>query len=458
MHNEVDPAERRTTHAARGSEPPSPASPAPDLDRLDRLISENPQIYSMLVAKVSLEVVKWLEERGARQRAAALAAGSIVVAVLVASGGFIINQVLSGLATSAVSSALEDNRASVIFQSRVAALNFRALRLDQAEGFSQEEADELVQSLASLHESGIGDQDLDEDVRLRNISDLTFAVETIALSFAQADRDDLISQIIAVAPEVADRSTTMTQLRVHMMGRDLIGTAGGAPSWVDSTGTERELYREYKVYVERARQTGYPELYLVFELITRHMEGHPEEEMRQLVADIGDLNDVDRENFETTMSSLVSGSFINSPTAASQRVQARALSFLEDYAETSPILNSILEFSASSDSEVPDMTPVVIGQSERYEFEPEGEVGWYQFSVDRESSYRIDVMSSGGDPIIYIWNSGDLSSPLDFDDDGGAGTNARLELFLDAGLYYLSIRDLNEETGTFSLLVQSSEP
>ena len=418
----------------------------------------------MLIAAVAREVMVWLEESRARRRAALLASGSIAVAVLLAIGSFLINQLLLGQVQTAVDGAIEDNLASVTFQSRVAALNFRALRLDQAEGFSQEDADDLIQSVESLYESGVGsiddntDGNTDLDVRLENILNLTFAVETIADSFAQADRDDLISRITDAAPDITERSTVMTQLIVQMMGRNLIATAGGTDAWVDATGAEQELYTEYKEYAERARQTGFPELYLVFELITRHMEGRPDVEMRQLIADVADLNEVDREGFERLMRSLVDGSFIRSPTAASRRIQARTREFLEDYGAVGPVLGFVLATVADAEAEVQDAVPIAVGPSEQYSFEPEGQPGWYQLSVDQASAYRIDVMSSVGDPIVEISREDDPYTPLDSDDDGGAGTDARLNVLLDAGVYYLRVRNLNAEAGGFSLLVQLLEP
>lgn len=420
----------------------------------------------MLIAAVSREVMIWLEDSRSRRRATLLASGSIAVAVLLAIGGFLINQLLAGQVEAAVDEAIEDNLASVTFQSRVAALNFRALRLDQAEGFSQNDADDLIQSVESLYDSGIDDGDIDDEaddntdpeVRFQNILDLTFAVETIADSFAQADRDDLISRIVDAAPNVAERSTTMTQLIVQMLGRNLIGTAGGTDAWVDATGAERELYTDYKEYAERARQTGFPELYLVFELITRHMEGRPHEEMIQLVADVADLNEVDREGFERLMRSLVDGSFIRSPTAASRRTQARVREFLEEYGDTSAVLGFILATVADDEAEIEAAVPITVGTSEQYAFEPEGRLGWYRLSVGEPSAYRIDVMSSDGDPLVQVSREEDPYTPLDFDDDGGAGTDARLEVLLDAGVYYLSVQDLTEEAGAFTLLVQLLEP
>ena len=418
----------------------------------------------MLIAAVAREVMVWLEDSRSRRRATLLASGSIAVAVLLAIGGFLINQLLRGEVEAAVGDAIEDNLASVTFQSRVAALNFRALRLDQAEGFSQDDADDLVQSVESLYESGIGNADddtdagIDPDARLQNILDLTFAVETIANSFAQADRDDLISRLTDAAPDVTERSTAMTQLIVQIQGRNLIGAPGGADAWVDATGAEREVYSEYREYTERARQTGFPELYLVFELITKHMEGRPDEEMRQLIADVADLNEVDREGFERLMRSLVEGSFITSPNAASRRIQARARAFLEDYGDTNAVLGFILATVADVEAEVQDAVPITVGRSGQYSFEQEGRFGWYRLSVDLTSAYRIDVISSEGDPIVEIAREDDPYTTLYFNDDGGVGTDARLEVLLNAGVYYLRVRNLNAEAGGFSLLVQLLQP
>ena len=466
MPDQVDtsqePAVARTTRESASHGPASSESAPQDSEfdpgEMEKLVSENPQVYSMLIAAVSREVMVWLEDTRSRRLTALLASGSIVVAVLLAIGGFLINQLLQGLVDTAVDDAIEANqeanRASDIFQSRVAALNFRALRLDEAEGFSQEDADDLVQSVESLYESGIGntDDNVDRDVRLRNIADLTFAVETIANSFAQADRDDLISQITDVAPDVTERSAVMTQLIVQVRGRNLIGIAGGANAW--TTGTDRELYTEYRDYAERARQTGFPELYLVFELITRHMQGRPNAEVRELVADVADLNEVDQNAFEQLMRSLVDGSFVRSPTAASRRIQARTREFLEDYETESLIFGLILATVPDTTVDVQDVVPISVGSTQRYSFEPDGRPGLYRLTVDQASAYRIDVMSSDGDPIVEIASEDDPYAPLDTDDDGGVGTDARLDVILDPGVYYLSVRNFSPEAGSFALLVQ----
>ena len=149
---------------------------------------------------------------------------------------------------------------------------------------------------------------------------------------------------------------------------------------------------------------------------------------------------------------------IRSPTAASRRIQTRARAFLEDYGDADTVLGFILATVADADAEVQDAVSIVLGRAEQYLFQAEGRPGWYRLSVDQVSAYRIDVISSDGDPIVDLWRSDDLFTPLNSDDDGGAGTDARLDVVLEAGDYYLSVRNLNEEVGNFSLVVQVLGP
>ena len=464
MSEEVD--------AAPKSSNTKPPLPGVDSDDSESQAGEPFPAYNLLRAAVLSDVMKWLEEDRARRRTASLTVASITTVALVAIAGVIVNELLVFNVERTVNQVISENLSSVTFQSRVAALNFRAVALDQADGFSVAEANVIVQSIESLYETGIGDIEDDNnripsDVRSQNIADLMFAVETAVESFAAADRNDLVAQIRNVAPAVSERSSVMTQIMVHMTGRNLIGLAGGADSWRDRAGIEQGIYQEYEQYAARARETGFPELFLVFELIIRHMEGRPDEEIRQLAAEVVDLNEVDRDAFITVMTSLVQGAFIDAPTAASERVMARTREFLETYRDSSSILESILLSvdvgSADLGSSVPtsqgfdSAEPITIGQVERHSFRPDGQVGWYRVSIDDALPYRIDVTSVDGDPIITLGSFDDQFEELASDDDGGSRTDARIDIDLEPGVYYLSVRNFTGGEGNFSLVVRSRQ-
>ena len=196
---------------------------SPPSGSADTRPADNDVQLPMLVAAVLREVRKSILEEQAARRSAILGIVSIFTVVVVAGGGLVINQLVEDYIDEQIGEYLD----SVTFQSQVAALNVRAIRLDQQPGFDENEATDLIQSVATLHTNAVDNEDLPLDVRTQNRANLTFAVATIARSFAAADRQDLVSEITSIAPEITRRSPVMTQLLVQMVGRNLIGAPGG---------------------------------------------------------------------------------------------------------------------------------------------------------------------------------------------------------------------------------------
>ena len=172
---------------------------------------------------------------------------------------------------------------------------------------------------------------------------LTFAVETLANNFAAADRSDLVGALERTTPAIAERSDIFTQNMAQNLGRELIGMPGGESAWRDFTGETIETYRRYQVYAKRANETGYPELYLVYELVMRHLGGVPNEEIYELVDDIISLSPGDLEAFQTLMVIHAEESYTTNPDATSGRVARRFRDFLDKYHERNPVLDSVWE-------------------------------------------------------------------------------------------------------------------
>ena len=119
------------------------------------------------------------------------------------------------------------------------------------------------------------------------------------------------------------------------------GEAGSPAVWLDDDGAPTELYRRYKRYAQRARETGYPELFYVFELVVRYMEGRPDKEIRELAADAGSLEGPDRANFLAVMAAIATQGYTAVPDSASQRVEDYTKKFLADYGDADPLLDGL---------------------------------------------------------------------------------------------------------------------
>ena len=111
---------------------------------LQETVRANEQIYSMLIDAVTHKVLESQEERKARSRARVIGSLSIGTVVFLAIASFLANELLLLRAREAVDRAIQDNVERATFLSEVAALNFRALSLDQRDGFSENEAVELI--------------------------------------------------------------------------------------------------------------------------------------------------------------------------------------------------------------------------------------------------------------------------------------------------------------------------
>ncbi len=78
-----------------------------------------------------------------------------------------------------------------------------------------------------------------------------------------------------------------------------------------------------------------------------------------------------------------------------------------------------------------------------------GGFDWYSFVVTGASDYVITVVSYDGDPTVALYAS-DLEY-ISEDDDGGQGLDSRLEGCVEAGRYYVGVRDLLGASWRYSI-------
>ena len=222
-----------------------------------------------------------------------------------------------------VDPAIEQAVMAARFDSAVAALNFRVLNLDISDGFSEDEANHIIgeiKTLYSIPDAGDGD-----------IEKLAFAVETAAESFAAATRPDLVNRLDDAAPDVLQISTTVTSVMVQTEGFVLLSDAGSPRSWSDSDGVLRDTYESYKKYANRAKVSGYPELYLVYQMLLGYVSEPNSEVIHNLIDDADSLSDEDAQHFVGLLSSLASGTVVSTDDARSRRASLSTRRFLCEY-------------------------------------------------------------------------------------------------------------------------------
>ena len=79
-----------------------------------------------------------------------------------------------------------------------------------------------------------------------------------------------------------------------------------------------------------------------------------------------------------------------------------------------------------------------------------------EFSLDERQAVTIRLDSIDADPYLYLLD--EAGGVIEFDDDGGAGLNSRIDRVLPAGRYYaLATTFTPGETGQFALLIEIVE-
>ena len=245
-----------------------------------------------------------------------------------------VNAATQKLARSAVKETLgeyQDELDAYRFDAEVINLDLRMLNLDLSQGFSSKEAKEIILQIESLVSGA------DEQQRGK----LESALETAVRNFAAADRLDLVNELEDVAPNWFQDNAIVIQTMVQALGFKLLGDAGAPGSWMETTGSRNEIYESYRTYVGRAELAGYPELYLLYEMLLEHIENAPKEMINILINDANELNDLDKENFVRIMAALATEGIVKKSTGESERAAIRVTEFLCDHGEQGDLLRRV---------------------------------------------------------------------------------------------------------------------
>ncbi len=160
-------------------------------------------------------------------------------------------------------------------------------------------------------------------------------------NFVAAGRLDFAIRIERLAPDLFLKRANIVATMVHAFGLTLLADAGAPDSWTEDTGSRNETYRNYRKYADKAELIGYPETYLLFEMLLGHIEGRPAEVISNLIEETDSLSEEDAELFVQIMTSLAVGKMTTEPTAKSKRVASRVGAFLCEYKEKGQLLGKI---------------------------------------------------------------------------------------------------------------------
>ncbi len=308
---------------------------------------EDEQLYSVLAEVISAKAVEKLEEKQARSRTFYLTLAAVVLSLLSAGLTLVVNEVLNARIADEVESAINSQFGALEFAPRIGAINADVRRIDASESVDLDEVTRIVDQIEALYERFASSRalatGLTEEKVIEYRNDLTYAIETMMKILTDIGNDTLVFRMSEIAPVITERSAIITQTLLQTYGRKLIAAPAGAAAWTESNGARVATFEKYRTYALRAEKQGYPELFIAFELLTRHMAKRPRAEIEQLAGRIEDLNEVDHDAFMQIMTSLATEGFKIEPDQETRLVAKRVREFLAEYADAADTLKDILE-------------------------------------------------------------------------------------------------------------------
>ena len=305
--------------------------------------------HSMVVELASVKALDVLRGDRWRTRLEAIGLSSAVVILLIAIGGFLSNEVLDARVSKHIESIIYNELENSNYRMELAFLRLKADRLSNAErGISDETLEEMVDITRLVLNKFIKNTELPVAITQERTQDIRPTLAIFINLSAQIDRGDYVNKFHDLAPDIVKGSDEVTQTLVQHTGRRLIGESGAPKVWFNEDGKPTNEYQRYRTFSERARNTGFPEVFLAFELVMRHMQEKPRKELIGLIADAETLNDRDMQHFIDLMLAHATGDFTTSPDAASERVINHYRGFLEKYQNDSELIAQILQLSDDS--------------------------------------------------------------------------------------------------------------
>ena len=306
-------------------------------------IGQQAPYHAMVVELASAKSLEVLRGDRWRTRLEAIGLSSAAVILLLAIGGFLSNEVLDARVTKHIEASIDDQLEVSNYRMELAYLELKAERLvGTMSGLSEEDLQTLVDSTRLLLNRFIHNPEISVAVSHERAEDIRPVLAKCINLSARVDRGDFVEKCHDLAPDIVATSDEVTQTLVQHTGRRLIGESGAPEVWLDSDGKPNTEYQQYREYAERARNTGFPEVFLAFELVIRHMLAKPKDEILGLIRDAETLNPVDSEHFVALMVALSTGEFTSEPDASSGRVVGHYMNFLKEYMNDSELIGSIL--------------------------------------------------------------------------------------------------------------------
>ena len=291
-----------------------PTNGETEQDKTGIPILDNPQLYDLVVRRISDEVVGRLLSR-------AVITLSVVGVLLGILSVVYHNAVVEEATDTAVNNSIGEIRKQVEVASLSFELTVLVNSIHEGEGFSSQEKDaamNLLERAANL------DELIESDTFLLQLERL---IDALAMGDVGLDINRLEEMY---RPQISKSGGIVSTLIQHY-GRLILETPGVPDDW--NSGINLDNFERYERYIGLAEPHAYPELYIFFQMLVEYLRSD-DSNVREIIAEINDLNENDLQLFKNIVEQYAMNKLSSEPSIKGTRASKRVISFLETYQDT----------------------------------------------------------------------------------------------------------------------------
>ncbi len=270
----------------------------------------NPHYHQLLVTHAAKNVIDEMEARNNRSRNLIITGLSAVIALLVAGGGFLVNELLDVRIESRVTEALDKELSQARLGIEAARLSFVATKLDFDKDFEEADAIAAIEKLNVWYADYVDNEDVSAADKAANIKVIEEPAILLLDILAGMQRLDLCFRLIEVAPGIFQDDPDGSYYFATALADEVLSAPDGPGAWRDENSDLAIYYQALRGQLKKLSYRSFPEVSILVNAMLSNIEdGDDVERTKRLLAKSGQLNETDKFSFDAKIEDFLNGGF-----------------------------------------------------------------------------------------------------------------------------------------------------
>ncbi|WDI31824.1 hypothetical protein PUV54_01310 [Hyphococcus flavus] len=270
----------------------------------------NPHYHELLVTHAAKAVIDEVEARNDRSRNMIITGLSAVIALLMAGGGFLVNELLDMRIETRVNTALERELSQARLGMDAARLSFQAAKIDIDKDFDDQEAVAAIEKMGVWYNDYVENEDLSAAERAASKAMISEPAIMLLDVFSDAGRLDLCLRLLEAAPRIFEEDPDGSFLFAVELADQTLSAPDAPQSWFDENSEQAVYYGLLKDQLKKLSYRSFPEVSVLTNAMLAYLADTSDTaNVRGILEKYAQLNETDKASFDYKVEALLSGGF-----------------------------------------------------------------------------------------------------------------------------------------------------